>query len=219
MVADSLEQARFNMIAQQIRPWDVVDDRVLKALESVPREQFVPDKYRELAFADIEVPLAHGQYMMEPKVEARMLQALDVQKGDRVLEIGTGSGFITACLATLGGQVTSIDIHPEFTEQAGERLAKLGLQASLVTGDALQELPEAGSWDVVAVTGSTARLDDRLKGLLAEGGRLFVVTGEAPAMQATLITRVSPDAFHQEGLFETVLGRLENAPEPDGFVF
>jgi protein-L-isoaspartate(D-aspartate) O-methyltransferase len=219
MVADTLEQARFNMIVQQIRPWEVVDDRVLKALKYVPREQFVPEQYRELAFADIEVPLAHDQCMMEPKVEARMLQALGVKKGDRVLEIGTGTGFITACLATLGGQVTSIDIYPDFTEQAGERLAKLGMRAELITGDALKELPQPGSWDVVAVTGSLAQLDPRFKELLADGGRLFVVTGETPAMEATLITRMGADSFREEVLFETVLSRLTNAPEPDGFVF
>ena len=213
------EQARFNMIAQQIRPWDVVDDRVLKALKQVPRERFVPEDYRELAFADIEVPLAHGQSMMSPKLEARMLQALDVRPGSRVLEIGTGSGFVTACLAHLGGTVTSLDIHPDFTAQAGERLAALGLKAQLLTQDALAELPEPGCWDVVAITGSLPRLDDRFKALLADRGRLFAVTGEAPAMQARLITRMPSGAFQEEVLFETVLARLDNTAEPSRFVF
>jgi protein-L-isoaspartate(D-aspartate) O-methyltransferase len=219
MVHADIEQARFNMIAQQIRPWDVVDDRVLKALKHIPRERFVPEEYRELAFADIEVPLAHGQCMMSPKLEARMLQALDVRPGKRVLEIGTGSGFVTACLARLGGEVTSLDIYPDFTEQAAARLAEQGLKANLLTQDALLELPEPGSWDVVAVTGSLAQLDERFKELLADNGRLFIVTGESPAMQARLITRMPSGAFQEEVLFETVLCRLNNAPEPDGFVF
>ena len=207
------------MIAQQIRPWDVVDDRVLKALKHIPRERFVPEDYRELAFADIEVPLAHSQCMMSPKLEARMLQALDVRPGKRVLEIGTGSGFVTACLARLGGEVTSLDIYPDFTEQAGARLAEQGLKANLLTQDAFAELPEPGSWDVVAVTGSLAQLDERFKALLADNGRLFVVTGESPAMQARLITRMPSGAFQEEVLFETALCRLNNAPEPDAFVF
>jgi protein-L-isoaspartate(D-aspartate) O-methyltransferase len=219
MLDTDIEQARFNMIVQQIRPWDVVDDRVLKTLKHIPREQFVPDDYWDLAFADIEVPLGHGQCMMEPKLEARMLQALNVQPGDRVLEIGTGSGFITACLAHLGGEVTSLDIHADFTEQAAERLEKLHLKANLQTRDALADLPEAGVWDVVAVTGSLPKLDKRLRDLLAPGGRLFVITGEVPAMSARLITRADSGAFREEILFETEVARLENVPQPDCFVF
>jgi len=219
MTEPNVEQARANMIAQQIRPWEVVDDRVLKALEEIPREQFVPDEYRDLAFADIEVPLPHDQCMMSPKLEARMLQALDVQPGSRVLEIGTGTGFVTACLAWLGGQVTSLDIYPEFTALAGERLAALGLRATLLTQDALKTVPEPGSWDIVAVTGSMPCLEEGYKDLLADNGRLFVVTGEPPAMEAMLITRMPSGAFREEGLFETALCRLENAPEPDSFVF
>jgi protein-L-isoaspartate(D-aspartate) O-methyltransferase len=219
MPEPNIEQARANMIAQQIRPWDVVDDRVLETLEYIPREQFVPEAYHELAFADIEVPLPHDQCMMAPKLEARMLQALDVQPGDRVLEIGTGTGFITACLARLGGEVTSLDIYPDFTEQAMARLAALGLKATMVTQDALKVLPKTGSWDVVAVTGSLARMDDRFKQLLADNGRLFVVTGEPPAMQAKLITRMPSGAFREEILFETAICRLENIPEPDSFEF
>lgn len=219
MLKANTEQARFNMIAQQIRPWDVVDDRVLKALKHIPRERFVPDSHRGLAFADIDIPLAHGQFMMSPKVEARMLQALDVRPGSRVLEIGTGSGFVTACLAHLGGTVTSLDIHADFTEQAGERLAALGLKAQLLTQDALSKLPEPGSWDVIAITGSLAVLADDFKNALAENGRLFVVTGEPPAMEARRIIRMPSGAFQEEVLFETVLPRLENAPERDRFIF
>jgi protein-L-isoaspartate(D-aspartate) O-methyltransferase len=219
MLHTDIEHARFNMIVQQIRPWDVVDDRVLKALAHIPREQFVPDDYWDLAFADAAIPLGHGQSMMEPKLEARMLQALNVQPGDRVLEIGTGSGFITACLVHLGGEVTSLEIHPEFTAQAAERLEKLNLKAELQTRDALAELPAAGIWDVVAVTGSLPEMDDRLKGLLAPEGRLFAVTGVAPAMTAHLITRTASGAFRDEVLFETDLAALENAPQPDCFTF
>lgn len=219
MVHTDIEQARFNMIAQQIRPWDVVDDRVLKTLRHIPREQFVPDDYFDLAFADIEIPLGHGEVMMAPKLEARMLQALDVQPGERVLEIGTGSGFVTACLSHLGGQVTSLDIHEDFTAAAAECLEKLHLKAEMQSRDALADLPEAEAWDAVAVTGSLPVMDERLKTLLAPNGRLFVITGKAPAMTATLITRTESGAYREELLFETELPSLRNATQPDHFVF
>jgi protein-L-isoaspartate(D-aspartate) O-methyltransferase len=220
MLANDLETARFNMIAQQIRPWEVVDERVLEVLESVPRERFVDDEYRGLAFADIAVPIGEGQQMMKPVQEARMLQALAVQPGDSVLEIGTGSGFVTACLARLGGIVTSYEIHPALSERAAERLNALKVRnVELVAGDGLHASLAPRSFQVIAVTGSLPTYPADLAELLAPGGRLFVVVGEAPAMTAMLVSRTEAGEIWRENLFETVLPPLENAPQPDHFEF
>lgn len=220
MLADPIEQARYNMVAQQIRPWEVIDRRVLSTVKRVPREDFVNADYQGLAFADIEIPIGHGEHMMAPKIEARMLQALNVQSGDRVLEIGTGSGFVTACLAHLGGRVTSIDIYQDFLDTAAERLAQHGFdKVQLEHGDVFDTHFEDGAWDVIAVTGSLPAGAEQMQHLLAQNGRLFVVTGSAPAMHAELITRVDGHAFSREKLFETVLAPLRNAPQPERFVF
>jgi len=220
MLANPTEQARFNMVAQQIRPWEVIDPRVLSTIKRVPREDFVDEAYKGLAFADTEIPIGHGESMMAPKIEARMLQALNVQPGERVLEIGTGSGFVTACLARLGGRVTSIDHEQEFLDQAAERLAAHGYDGvHLVHGDIFDTQIEEGAWDVIAVTGSLPAGAEPLQHLLAQNGRLFAVTGTAPAMHAQLITRIDGHAFSHENLFETVLAPLRNAPLPEQFVF
>lgn len=220
MLANDLETARFNMVVQQIRPNEVIDERVLETLQSVPREQFVPADYLGLAFADVAIPLGSGQQMMKPWQEARMLQALNVQPGDRVLEIGTGSGFVTACLSHLGGTVTSYEIDPELSRQAAERLAGLDVErVELVVGDGLQAGFAPESFDVVAVTGSLPTYADELQGLLAANGRLFVVVGEAPAMTAWLISTSERGEIWRESLFETVVPPLQNAPQPDRFVF
>ncbi|BAO43074.1 protein-L-isoaspartate O-methyltransferase family protein [Thiolapillus brandeum] len=215
----NLDKARYNMAWQQIRPWDVFDDRVLQVMQDVPREQFVPHAYRSLAFSDTRIPLGHGQVMMEPKLEARMLQSLAVKPSDQVLEVGTGSGFVTACLAALGNSVVSYDIYEALVKTAEEKLA---LQAAnnihLHLGNAfLADLPEGG-FDAIAVTGSLPRYDDRLERLLAPEGRLFMIIGESPVMEATLITRHG-DEFVQDFLFETDLAPLELLPEPSGFTF
>ena len=221
MHLDDLEIARRNMVLQQIRPWDVFDERVLSAIQTIPREKFVPEAYLGLAFADIEVPIGHGQAMMAPRVEARMLQSLDVEPQHSVLEIGTGSGFVTACLARLGGQVISIDLYEEFIAAARKRLEAVGLGATtqLRTTDAFSESFDNQQFDRSAVTGSLPDYDKRFEQLLTHGGRLFVVIGQAPAMEATLVTRVDENAWHREGLFETELTSLEHAPQPEQFVF
>ena len=220
MNIDSLERARFNMVQQQIRPWEVFDQRVLTLINEVPRDQFVEPAYVGLAYADIEIPLGHGEQMMFPRVEARLLQALDVKPGHKILEIGTGSGYLTACLAKLGGQVTSLDIHEDFTAQARTRLDAQDIRnVELITADGLAGAVAGGPFDVIAVTGSLPEVPDGLKQQLTIGGRLFAVTGEAPAMEASLITRVGEDAWRSEGLFETELRALKNAPRIERFEF
>jgi protein-L-isoaspartate(D-aspartate) O-methyltransferase len=220
MLANDPETARFNMVAQQIRPWEVIDERVLDAFETVPREHFVDAEYKGLAFADVAIPLGEGQQMMKPAQEARMLQAIAVQPGDRVLEIGTGSGFVTACLAHLGGVVTSFEVHGSLSERAAERLRALGTKnIELVVGDGLHASFAPGSFDAIAITGSLPTYPAFLEPLLAPGGRMFAVVGEAPAMTAMLVTRNSNGELWKETLFETVLPALDHAPQPDHFVF
>jgi protein-L-isoaspartate(D-aspartate) O-methyltransferase len=220
MLANDPETARFNMVAQQIRPAEVIDERVLEAFQSVPREQFVPEGYRGLAFADTALPIGEGESMMRPLQEGRLLQALDVQPGDRVLEIGTGSGFVTACLAHLGGTVTSYEIHPDLSEQAAKRLHRLGVgRVELVAGDGLHAGLAPGDFDVIAVTGSLPTYPENLEALLAPGGRMFAVVGDAPAMRAMLVSRNPAGEIWREDLFETVLPPLQQAPDRDRFVF
>jgi protein-L-isoaspartate(D-aspartate) O-methyltransferase len=220
MVDMNLEQARHNMIEQQIRPWEVMDDQVLDLIMRTPREDFVPPQYRNLAFTDMAIPLGHGQVMMPPRLEARMLQALAVQPDESVLEIGTGSGYVTALLAQLARHVYSVEIVPELLRAAEQRLAARGLtNVTLDEGDAAAGWPRRGSYDAIAVTGSLPMLVPELAQELNVGGRLFVVAGEAPAMAALLITRLGEDEWAQEDLFETVLPPLQNAAQPQHFVF
>jgi protein-L-isoaspartate(D-aspartate) O-methyltransferase len=214
----NVEAARAQMLGQQIRAWEVLDDRVLEALEQIPRERFVPEDYRDLAFADTEIPLAHGQSMLAPKIEGRLLQALHVEANDEVLEVGTGTGFLTACLAQLARQVYSVDIFPEFVESARTKLGAVGLgNLELGTADALQlDLP--GRFDAIAVTGSIPALEDRFVRMLRPGGRLFVVVGRTPVMEARLITLLATGSTTSQSLFETVLSPLINAERPEPFV-
>lgn len=215
----NLEQARFNMIEQQIRPWEVLDPKVLDVLAKVPREEFVPKAYRHLAFADMEIPLGHGEAMMAPRIEGRMLQALDVQPTDVALEVGTGSGYITACLARLAGQVYSVEIVEEFKLAAQKRLAALGItNASLRTGDAALGWKQQPRYDVIAVTGSLPVYHEGFESSLALGGRLFVVVGEPPVMEAMLVTRVGEREFARIKLFETCLKPLTGLSRPRRFV-
>ena len=216
----NIERARFNMIEQQIRPWEVLDGRVLALLQQMPRELFVPDTERELAFADIDIPLAHGQSMMAPKVEARLLQALNIKPTDRVLEIGTGSGYLTALLAKMAKHVYSVDIHASFKEQAADKLARVAVKnVTLETGDAAQGWRKHAPYDVMVVTASCPQLPEIFGQQLAINGRLFAVVGQAPAMEALLITRTGDNAWARESLFETVLPPMENLPAPRKFVF
>lgn len=214
----NLQQARENMVLQQIRTWDVLDQRVLDLLEAMPREDFVPEAYRNLAYADIGIPLGFSEVMMTPKVEARMLQALDIQPQESVLEIGTGSGFVTALLARLARYVYSVELHPEFTEAATRRLAEHEVvNVSLNTGDAARGWPNCGQVDVIAITGSLPILPAVFQESLNIGGRLFAIVGDSPAMTARIITRLSASEFQSENLFETDLQPLRNALQPDRF--
>ena len=222
MMAHSVEQARFNMVQQQIRPWEVIDPRVLGVMETLPREAFVPDAYKALAYADIEIPLDHGEQMMFPRVEARLMQALDLLPGDQVLEVGTGSAYLTACMAKLCQRVVSIDINEEATQAAGKKLQQQGINNVIVkSGDALAGIQAEGPFDVIAVTGSVATSEQAeiFRQQLRIGGRLFIIIGTAPAMEAMLITRTGKNAYSEEGLFETDVKALTNAEAPRTFEF
>ncbi|MGB5441954.1 MAG: protein-L-isoaspartate O-methyltransferase [Gammaproteobacteria bacterium] len=214
------EQARFNMIEQQVRTWEVLDQRVLDTMSRIPREDFVPQRYRSLAFADTNIPLGNKQVMMTPKVEGRLLQALRIKPEDSILEVGTGSGYLTACLASLGRHVTSIDIMPDFTTTAADKLAKQGISnTTLETADVANGLNSSEQYDVIAVTGSLPLLQQQFHENLKTSGRLFVITGKLPIMEAMLITRVNRDNWSQETLFETSIPALQHASRPQGFVF
>lgn len=219
MVDMNLEQARHNMVVQQIRPWDVVDGQVLDLMMRTPREDFVPPQYRNVAFTDTDLPIGHGQVMMPPRLEARMLQALAVQPDESVLEVGTGSGYVTALLAQLARHVYSVEIVPELRQAAERRLAARGLNnVTLDKGDAAAGWPRRGSYDVIAVTGSLPELSPELQQGLNVGGRLFVVVGEGPAMEAWLVTRLGENEWARESLFETALPPLQNARRTAHFV-
>ncbi len=212
--------ARHNMIQCQIRPWDVLDERVLELLARVPREDFVPAAYRNLAFADMQIPLAHGQVMMAPKLEARLLQALEIRPQDRILEIGTGSGHLTALLAALGAQVVSVEMFPDLLEGARERLATHGVSnVVLELGDGAHGWERHAPYDAILLTGSVASLPQALTRQLAVGGRLAAVVGAPPVMEAVLVRRVSEISWSHTGLFETSLPPLANAEPPRKFVF
>ncbi|HEY3326351.1 MAG TPA: protein-L-isoaspartate O-methyltransferase [Novimethylophilus sp.] len=215
----NIEQARFNMIEQQIRTWEVLDPTVLDLLQQVPREDFVPGGYKGLAFADLEIPLGHGQTMLSPKLEARMLQALDLKKADSVLEIGTGSGYMTALLAKLAGRVDSVEIVSHLSRDAAQKLAAHGIaNAALEVGDGARGWGNA-TYDVIVLTGSTPLLPESFQRQLNPGGRLLAVVGEAPAMEAVLINCVAPGVYRRTTLFETCIPVLRNALEPERFSF
>jgi len=214
----NLDQARLNMIEQQIRPWEVLDQRVLDLLTTVPREDFVPEAYRLLAFADMNIPLGNGQVMMPPRVEARILQALNVQEDEAVLEIGTGSGYVTALLASLAKQVISVDINADMTRQAGDKLAAHGItNVTLETGDGAHGWNTHAPYDAIVITGSLPILPATFKQALKVDGRLLAIIGDAPAMEVVLITRVGEMEWAEEALFETDLSALINAPQPERF--
>ena len=212
------EMARRQMVTQQVRAWDVFEENVLGILGSVAREKFVPAGFADLAYADTEIPLGYGQVMLRPVIEGRLLQALQLKAEDEVLEIGTGSGYLTACLAGLGRSVTSIDIHQDFIARASDNLEAAAVQnVSLQCMDAMQELPD-GKFDAIAVTGSVSYVDDRFVDALLPGGRLFLVVGESPMMDALLITRAD-DELQQAALFETDIPPLENIAKKSVFHF
>ena len=216
----NIEQARFNMIEQQIRPWEVLDQQVLDLMSQVPREKFVPETYRHLAFTDTSIPLAHDQVMMSPKLEGRLLQALMLHPKDTVLEIGTGSGYLTALLAKSARHVDSVDIFEDLVNTADTQLNALNINNfSLNVGDAVNGWQTDTRYDVIVLTGSVPVLNPQLKEQLNEGGCLFAIVGEEPLMQAYLINRISEDEFDTEVLFETSLPPLVvNKPRSDHFV-
>ncbi|HEY7906261.1 MAG TPA: protein-L-isoaspartate O-methyltransferase [Wenzhouxiangella sp.] len=220
-MALNIEQARFNMIEQQIRTWDVLDQRVLETLKTVPREEFVPSTHRRMAFMDVRIPLGHDQVMMKPVEEGRLLQALQLEPGQTVLEIGTGSGFLAACLSDLGGLVTSLEIFDDLAESASRRLERAGVaNVSVMQADAFDPtaLP-AGEFDCVVVTGSSAMVPALLKDKVALGGRLFAIQGAPPAMEAVCLHREKTDQWHTDSLFETDLPRLVGAEDVPHFEF
>lgn len=215
-----LERNRFFMVEQQIRTWEVLDPVILDLLMRVHREDFVPPAHRALAFADMEIPLGHGEAMLSPKTEARMLQSLMIKDTDSVLEIGTGSGFMTALLAGLARHVYSVDIIPDFSRSAATRLSVAGIgNVTLETGDAARGWDKHGPYDIIVLTGSVPVLPENFQHSLNPGGRLLAVVGEAPVMQTRLITRVSGGAFSNVTLFETCIPPLKNALQPQRFQF
>ena len=215
----STVQAREQMVEQQVRAWDVLDARVLETLRKVPREAFVPQQHRFLAFADVEIPLPCGQHMLRPSVVGRLLQAVALTGGERVLEVGTGSGFVTACLRTGGASVRSLELIPELAELARRNVSSLGLRDIDIVAQDATRLDSDARYDVIAVTASLPIPDERFQRQLAVGGRLFVVVGQPPVMEACLIRRITENAWGTESLFETVIDPLVHATRPQGFVF
>ena len=206
----NLDQARFFMVEQQIRPWDVLDPKILDLLMDIPRHLFVDAGNEELAYSDIELPIGHNQSMMHPKVEARLLQALDIDQNDAVLEVGTGSGYLTALMANLGKKVTTIELHEDIQKIAKTRLASYK-NIEFITGDAANGWNDGNEYDAIILTGSVETVPQSFKEQLTLGGRLALVTGQAPAMTAQVITRISNQEWETETLFETDLAPLINA--------
>ncbi len=216
----NFEQARSNMIEQQIKPWNVPNQSVLDLISEIHREDFMPDQYKRLALADTRIPLAHGQVTMTPKVEARLLQALEIKPEDEILEIGTGCAYLTALLAKSGHHVLSIDIHPDFTEQASLKLQQHDIHnVTLESGDAVRGWQQSAPYDVIVFTGSVPFLEDCIQQQLKIGGRFFVISGQSPVMQARVITRISENDWHDKVLFETDLPELEGAAQVEPFKF
>jgi len=208
-----IEQARFNMIEQQIRPWEVFDQTVLDLMSQTPREKFVPEEYQHLAFSDTNIPVGHDQVMMSPKLEARMLQALNIESHERVLEIGTGSGYITALLTQLAGSVTTEEIYADLSVQAAKRLQNMSLDnVEFVVTDSLKKRQFFNRYDVIVVTGSLPTFDPIFQEQLEIGGGLFMIVGESPVMEALLITRTAEREWDRLSLFETDLPALIGAP-------
>lgn len=217
------EKARFNMVEQQVRPWDVLNPRVLEVISEIPRENFTPDAYKTLAYVDTRIPLGsyqdHPCAMANPNLTGRILQALDVKEDDLVLEIGTGSGYLTACLAKMGRHVDSVDINEALTEMAEKNLQSLNIEnVNLVTGDASKTWEQKQFYDAIAITAAMKTIPDSYKNLLKTGGKMFVVTGDAPAMTAHLVTRTGKDEWTVEDLFETSIEPMIE-PVKQTFVF
>jgi protein-L-isoaspartate(D-aspartate) O-methyltransferase len=212
--------ARFNMIEQQIRTWEVLDPRVLATLSSTPRENFVTEAHRGLAFADIEIPLANEQQMLSPKVEGRFLQALQLQATDKVLLIGAGSGYLAALMAQHSAQVTALEIFPELCELAKQNLSNQGIQnVQVIAADGHNGYESHAPFDAIVFTASSPVEPEGVRRQLSIGGRMLIVLGQAPVMQATLIQRLAEHSYKQDVLFETCLTEMQNAPQAQAFSF
>ncbi len=216
----NIEETRSNMVSQQIRTWYVLDNTVLDLLYKIKREEFVPEEHRAMAFVDMEIPLGYGQVMLTPKMEARILQELDIKKTDNILEVGSGSGYMTALLAEKGAHVYSVEIIPELKARAENSLKAHNItNVTIELGDAARGWPQHGPYDVIVLTASIPVLPDAFQQSLNPGGRLFVIVGEDPAMEARLITCGAPGEFTAITLFETVTAPLINAMQPARFNF
>lgn len=218
-------QARFNMVEQQVRPWDVLDARVLNVISNIPRELFVPEDCKQLAYADMRIPIGEYEgrtsHMLNPVVEGRLLQSLAITEDDTVLQIGTGTGYVTACLATLARHVDSVDINPDMTTLAEKNLARFELaNVTLSSGDGSSKWEQKPFYDCIAIMGSMPDVPEYYKKILKEnGGRMFVITGDAPVMKALLVTRIGKNEWTLDELFETSIDPLINAERPAEFVF
>ena len=216
----NIEQARFNMIEQQIRPWEVLDQQVLDLLFVVKREDFAPAAYRNLAFADMEIPIGSGQIMLAPKIEAKMMQELGIKKTDKVLEIGTGSGYMAALLAARAEHVISVEIRPEIAAFAKENLERAGVSnVTVEVGNGVDGWSARGPYDAIVVSGSVPTVSPALLKQLRVGGRMTVIVGEAPVMEAQLITCTAEGTYNTVNLFETVIPALDGVGAKDNFTF
>jgi protein-L-isoaspartate(D-aspartate) O-methyltransferase len=216
----NIEQARFNMIEQQIRPWNVLDQDVLDLLHIVKREQFVPAAYQNLAFADVEIPLPGGEVMLAPKFEARILQETGVKKHETVLEIGTGSGYMAALLAHRAAKVTTVEINPETAEQAKKNLANAGVHnVTVEVGNGAQGWEKSAPYDVIVISGALEVLPEAILKQVKVGGRIAAIVGQAPVMEASIITRTGDNAYSTVKVFETNVRYLTGAPVPSHFQF
>jgi len=216
----NVELARFNMVEQQVRPWDVLDPQILELMESMPREAFVPQAYQNVAYADIDIPIGHGEVMLAPKYVGRMLQALNLHETDVALEIGCGTGYVTALLAQTCREVYSVDIHQDFIDTTAKNLVAQDLgNITLECGDAARGWDAHAPYDVIFISGSLPELPDTFLKSLNRGGRLVAIVGDSPVMEAILITRSGANEWSQETLFETDIKALENAAKPQRFVF
>ena len=215
-----MHAARNQMVQQQLRTWEVLDLRILAVFESLPRDKFVPAAYANSAYGDMQIPLPHGEVMLTPKVEGRLLQALNPKAGERALEIGTGSGYFAACLAKLAREVLTVDIHPDFVEAATKTLKSVGLKnVTAETRDGTELSWLTARYDLIAVTGSLPAYDSAYEQRLNVGGRLIAIVGKSPVMEAMLVTRTAEDAWTRDSLFETDIPALKNAVAPRVFTF
>ncbi|MBS0372133.1 MAG: protein-L-isoaspartate O-methyltransferase [Proteobacteria bacterium] len=216
----NFEQARFNMVEQQVRPWEVLDFGVLDLLMSVRREEFVPEAYKSLALSEAEIPLGHGGSMLVPVIEGKILQAIQVKRSDKVLEVGAGSGYFAALLAAKADWVRTVDIEPALVNMAHDNLKRYGVENVIVEeGDAVSGWAGNAPYDLIVVSGGVPRIADSLLEQVKVGGRLFAFVGEAPLMTATLVTRVSESQFRTESLFENLVPMMRNAPQKSHFTF